>query len=533
MITAIRNKNILLGSYKKVACYNIGKNRTYANIPFFNQKLRNILSNGRDYPFKIHVPPEKNDMSTVIARENEIYSLKTPLSTLTDSKSSKTSFSGPISTQISTIPNGITVASEDIPSEMTALGLFIKSGHRYESEENFGMSYMLEKLAFKSTKTRSSREILEELEFMGAHVSVSCSADMLIYTAEVLRRDVDRTVELINDSISNPIFNDEDLESVLEIIDHELIMAETEYDMLLPELLYVTAYSNSQLGRTVYQMPLDYYRDITKEKLSEYIKNYIVGNRMVLAGCGVSHDQLLSVANKHLSHFPKESPISIPETSPGYTGGVNYLAVEDIEHALVSLHFEFGGIDDPDFYIYFSIYTMLGGGGSFSAGGPGKGMYTRLYLNVLNRYMSIESCEGNISSFKDSGLLGIHGKCDPNITNKFLSIIANEMLRIPKGIDETELSRVKNQMKTSIFYNLESRPILLDDIGRQVVMFGKRYSAEELCEMIDRITEDDIVRCSRKLLSKNPTIIVFAPQSIIDNLPRESDFQHYFKTHLE
>jgi processing peptidase subunit alpha len=29
---------------------------------------------------------------------------------------------------------------------------------------------------------------------------------------------------------------------------------------------------------------------------------------------------------------------------------------------------------------------MMGGGGSFSAGGPGKGMYTRLYLNVLNRY---------------------------------------------------------------------------------------------------------------------------------------------------
>lgn len=28
---------------------------------------------------------------------------------------------------------------------------------------------------------------------------------------------------------------------------------------------------------------------------------------------------------------------------------------------------------------------MMGGGGSFSAGGPGKGMFTRLYLNVLNR----------------------------------------------------------------------------------------------------------------------------------------------------
>lgn len=32
------------------------------------------------------------------------------------------------------------------------------------------------------------------------------------------------------------------------------------------------------------------------------------------------------------------------------------------------------------------LNTMMGGGASFSAGGPGKGMYTRLYQNILNRY---------------------------------------------------------------------------------------------------------------------------------------------------
>ena len=40
---------------------------------------------------------------------------------------------------------------------------------------------------------------------------------------------------------------------------------------------------------------------------------------------------------------------------------------------------------DPDFIAFCVLNMMMGGGGSFSAGGPGKGMYTRLYLNVLNR----------------------------------------------------------------------------------------------------------------------------------------------------
>ena len=40
---------------------------------------------------------------------------------------------------------------------------------------------------------------------------------------------------------------------------------------------------------------------------------------------------------------------------------------------------------DDDFVAFCVLNMMLGGGGSFSAGGPGKGMYTRLYLNILNQ----------------------------------------------------------------------------------------------------------------------------------------------------
>ena len=41
--------------------------------------------------------------------------------------------------------------------------------------------------------------------------------------------------------------------------------------------------------------------------------------------------------------------------------------------------------EEKDFIATCVLNMMMGGGGSFSAGGPGKGMYTRLYLNVLNR----------------------------------------------------------------------------------------------------------------------------------------------------
>lgn len=43
-------------------------------------------------------------------------------------------------------------------------------------------------------------------------------------------------------------------------------------------------------------------------------------------------------------------------------------------------------LQEDDFIPFAVLNMMMGGGGSFSAGGPGKGMFTRLYLNVLNRW---------------------------------------------------------------------------------------------------------------------------------------------------
>ena len=55
----------------------------------------------------------------------------------------------------------------------------------------------------------------------------------------------------------------------------------------------------------------------------------------------------------------------------------------ELAHVVVGLESSSHG--DPDFIAFCVLNMMMGGGGSFSAGGPGKGMYTRLYLNVLNK----------------------------------------------------------------------------------------------------------------------------------------------------
>ncbi len=55
------------------------------------------------------------------------------------------------------------------------------------------------------------------------------------------------------------------------------------------------------------------------------------------------------------------------------------------EFAHCAIGLEGCGTKDDQFVASCLLNSLLGGGGSFSAGGPGKGMYTRLYTNILNQ----------------------------------------------------------------------------------------------------------------------------------------------------
>ena len=57
--------------------------------------------------------------------------------------------------QVTTLPNGMRVATETTPfAETATIGVWIDAGSRYETAANNGTAHFLEHLAFKGTKAR-------------------------------------------------------------------------------------------------------------------------------------------------------------------------------------------------------------------------------------------------------------------------------------------------------------------------------------------------------------------------------------------
>jgi processing peptidase subunit alpha len=196
-----------------------------------------------------------------------------------------------------------------------------------------------------------------------------------------------------------------------------------------------------------------------------------------------------------------------------YTGGFISLPPQppspNPEHPnFTHIHIAFEGlpISSPDIYALATLQTLLGGGGSFSAGGPGKGMYSRLYTNVLNQHGWVESCIAFNHSYKDSGLFGISASCNPQRIRSMVDEMAMQLSSLTSktgyfGLKTAEVERAKNQLRSSLLMNLESRMVELEDLGRQVQMHDRKVPVREMCRHIQALTVDDLARVADTVLS--------------------------------
>jgi len=172
------------------------------------------------------------------------------------------------------------------------------------------------------------------------------------------------------------------------------------------------------------------------------------------------------------------------------------------------------------------MQILLGGGGSFSAGGPGKGMYSRLYTHILNHYPQIDHCASFHHIYSDSSLFGLFATFVPaggqgNSPDQILPHLIHQLsLLLYSPLPSGELQRAKNQLKSSLVMALESRSVEVEDLGRQILIHGRKIPVSEMCDRIDEVTPDAIRRVAARVFgseSRNPaTVVVMGHEDVGD-----------------
>jgi len=88
---------------------------------------------------------------------------------------------------------------------------------------------------------------------------------------------------------------------------------------------------------------------------------------------------------------------------------------------------------------------------------------------------------------------------------------------VAKGVSEAELNRAKRATVTAVLSNLESRAIVAEDIGRQILTYGDRKEVSEFLQIVEQLTVKDI---SALLNSLFKTPLTLASLGDISKVPR-------------
>ncbi|XVE98059.1 hypothetical protein REPUB_Repub03eG0072700 [Reevesia pubescens] len=432
----------------------------------------------------------------------------------------------PGKTKITTLPNGLKIASETSANPTASIGLYVDCGSIYESPASFGVSHLLERMAFKSTTNRSHLRIVREVEAIGGNVNAAVSREQIGYTFDALKTYVPQMVELLIDCVRNPVFLDWEVNEQLQKVKEEIAEAAKNPHGLLLEGIHSAGYSGALANPLL--APESAVNILNSSVLEDFVAENFTASRMVLAASGLEHEQLLSVAEPLLSDLPiiprPQEPKSV------YTGG-DYRCQADLgdqTHFALAFELPGGWHKEKEAIILTVLQILMGGGGSFSAGGPGKGMYSRLYLRVLNQYPQVQSFSAFNSIYNHTGIFGIQATAGSDFVPTAIDIAVKELIAVakPGQVEQKELDRAKQSTKSAILMNLESRMVASEDIGKQVLTYGERKTVEHFLKAIDEITLKDISSVAQKLLSSPLTM---ASYGNVINVPSYDSVSSKFK----
>lgn len=422
--------------------------------------------------------------------------------------------------ELSTLRNGVRVVTDSTPGHFSAMGAYVGSGSRYETAELSGLSHLLDRMAWKSTQRRLGKQMVEDLARLGGNYMCGAQREVVMYQALVFNPDRERMFERIAETLRMPVLAESEFHEAVATASYELDELAHKYDLFLPEKLHEAAYGRHTLGMPMYGSH-EALALLQHSDLLAFHRRFYTPQLTVVAFVGVPHSDAVRMAEAHLGDWAAAAGnLELPSKELAvFQGGLVAMPYQEPRFAnlpsLVHMQvgFETEGLLSSDLYALALLQKLLGGGLLFLAGGPGKGMFLRLF-RVLNQYPFVENCTAFNHAHTDLGLFGIHISCYVDHGEHMAQIAAHELAKVMEtdaargAISDLEFARAKNQLVAALLMNVESKLAALEDIGRQVQCQGFVTPVHEMVDRIQALSIKDLQTVAAKVFTaKDPAVV--------------------------
>jgi predicted Zn-dependent peptidase len=398
-----------------------------------------------------------------------------------------------VSIEVTTLPSGLAVVTDATEHVRTAaIGVFVAVGSRHESAGEHGLSHLLEHMAFKGTRRRSARDIAEAIEDVGGDLNAETGVERTGYFARVMGTDATLALEILGDILTDSQFDADELEREKNVIAQEIGAVEDTPDDLVFDLLTARAWPDQAIGRPILGTR-EGVGAFDRTAIDRYLRQHYTGSATVVAAAGaVEHSKIVSLAAGRLEGLSLEP--SPPQAPAAYRGGETKLR-KRLEQTHIVVGFEGRAASAADHDAAQVFAAAVGGG-----------MSSRLFQEVREKRALAYSIYSFHWDYSDAGLFGFYAGSSDRDAAEVVAASIDCLADAAHGVRDSEIQRAKAQMRVSLVAALESPGARAQQIARQMQIFGRPLSIDEMMARVDSVSAEDVRKTGAAMLRSRPTI---------------------------
>lgn len=391
-------------------------------------------------------------------------------------------------TKIIKLDNGLRIAiCKSEYAKTCSLGIWVASGSCYETPETAGTSHFIEHMLFRGTHRRSALDIAVEMDEIGGVLNAYTAKEMTCFYAHTLTEHMPKALDIICDMITDPELSAEDVELEKGVIKEEIAMYEDSPEDLCADTYYENIWDGSMLGSNILGTP-ETVDSVTVEKLRDHMARFYVPERTVISFSGnFDEEKAIEICKSYFSH-KKNTGFEINSVSAEYKPGITVVKKDFMQNQLI-LGFPGISLTDSRRHTVSLISSILGSASS-----------SRLFQRIREELGLVYSVDTAGVSHLDTGVfivcMGLSKNSEKKAISETLEIIAD----FPQTVTEKELERAKEQLVASFVMGLESVSSVASRNGRNVLLYGKIISEDEVIEKIRAVTLDDLKQTASEIL---------------------------------
>ncbi len=371
---------------------------------------------------------------------------------------------------------------------VTAL-IMIKTGSKYETRANNGLSHFLEHMFFKGTKRRPDTLALSsELDSLGGEYNAFTAKEFTGYWVKVAAPKLTEALDIVSDMLLNSKFESAEIEREKGVIIEELNMYEDNPLMHVEDIFETCLYGDAPAGWETIGTKENIHRFKRSDFLRYFQAQYGTKSIYIIIAGGFKEADKKAVA-RLFATVPKNKwgdKLVVKEVQKGPRLKIVNKKIDQVN---LSLGVRTVAIGHPEEFKIKLLSIILGGS-----------MSSRLFINLRAKNGLAYYVRTASEFYSDSGYLTTQAGVPKDKTLTAIKIILSEYQRLTSElVGISELKRAKDLLAGKSLLQMEATDNLATWYARQAILRRQIITPGEFLKIMNKITPSDLQQTARKI----------------------------------